>query len=192
MGRLCWGEGTGKRRGRGLGRRAGGGMGGTLPPPPALCPPPSGSLTPWTALHYLRTPWPLPCCPSAAFPGHCGPTAQVWDRAPTTWRARQTVLSSMPVSFQACPLPSRLAGAHPAQVPPHEAPSLPLPSPVKVTNPDNALKSRDIAVPMNVCLVRAMVFPVVMYRCESWTIKKAERWRIDAFKLWCWRRLFSP
>ena len=54
---------------------------------------------------------------------------------------------------------------------------------------DSVLKSRDIAVPTNVCLVRAMVFPVVMYRCESWTIKKAERWRIDAFKLWCCIRL---
>ena len=108
-------------------------------------------------------------------------------RAPATWRARQTVLSSMPVSFQACPSPARSAGAHPAQVPPHEAPSLPLHSPIKVTTPDSALKSRDIAVPTNVCLVRAMVFPVVMYRCESWTIKKAECQ--NAFELWCWRRL---
>ena len=50
-------------------------------------------------------------------------------------------------------------------------------------------KSRDITLPTKVCLVKAMVFPVVMYWCESWTIKKAERWRIDAFELWCWRRL---
>ena len=51
------------------------------------------------------------------------------------------------------------------------------------------LKSRDITLPTKVCLVKAMVFPVVMYRYESWTIKKAEHWRIGAFELWCWRRL---
>ena len=51
------------------------------------------------------------------------------------------------------------------------------------------LKSRDVTLPTKVRLVKAMVFPVVMYGCESWTIKKAERWRIDAFELWCWRRL---
>ena len=51
------------------------------------------------------------------------------------------------------------------------------------------LKSRDIALPTKVCIVRAMIFPVVMYRCESWMIKKAKCQRIDAFKLWCWRRL---
>ena len=56
-------------------------------------------------------------------------------------------------------------------------------------NLDSILKSRDIALPTKVCLVKAMVFPVVMYGCESWTIKKAERWRIDASELWCWRRL---
>ena len=54
---------------------------------------------------------------------------------------------------------------------------------------DSILKSRDITLPTKVCLVKAMVFPVVMYRCESWTIKKAECQRIDAFVLWCWRRL---
>ena len=58
-----------------------------------------------------------------------------------------------------------------------------------MTNLDSILKSRDITLPMKVCLVKAMVFPVVMYGCESWTIKKAEWWRIDAFELWCWRRL---
>ena len=58
-----------------------------------------------------------------------------------------------------------------------------------MTNLDSILKSRDITLPTKVCLVRAMVFPVVMYGCESWTIKKAEHWRIDAFELWCWRRL---
>ena len=54
---------------------------------------------------------------------------------------------------------------------------------------DSILKSRDIILPTKVHLVKAMVFPVVMYGCESWTVKKAERLRIDAFELWCWRRL---
>ena len=58
-----------------------------------------------------------------------------------------------------------------------------------MTNPDSILKSRDITLPTKVCLVKVMVFPVVMYGCESWTIKKAECRRIDAFELWCWRRL---
>ena len=58
-----------------------------------------------------------------------------------------------------------------------------------MTNLDSVLKSRDITLSAKVCLVKAMVFPVVMYGCESWTIKKAERQRIDAFELWCWRRL---
>ena len=58
-----------------------------------------------------------------------------------------------------------------------------------MTNLDSMLKSRDITLPTKVCLVKAMVFPVVMYGCESWTIKKAEHPRIDAFELWCWRRL---
>ena len=58
-----------------------------------------------------------------------------------------------------------------------------------MTNLDSIFKSRDIAFPTKVCLVKAMVFPVVMYGCESWTIKKAERRRIDGFELWCWRRL---
>ena len=57
-----------------------------------------------------------------------------------------------------------------------------------MTNLDSIFKSRDITLPTKVRLVKAMVFPVVMYGCESWTVKKAERWRIDAFKLWCWRR----
>ena len=57
-----------------------------------------------------------------------------------------------------------------------------------MTNPDSILK-RDITLPTKVCIVKAMVFPVVMYGCESWTIKKAEHWKIDAFELWCWRRL---
>ena len=58
-----------------------------------------------------------------------------------------------------------------------------------VTNLDSILKSRDITLPTKVSLVKAMVFPVVIYRCESWTVKKAEHQRIDAFELWCWRRL---
>ena len=58
-----------------------------------------------------------------------------------------------------------------------------------MTNLDGIFKSRDIALPTKVCLVKAMVFPVVMYGCESWTVKKAESQRIDAFELWCWRRL---
>ena len=58
-----------------------------------------------------------------------------------------------------------------------------------MTNLDSILKSRDITLPTNVCLVKAMIFPVVMYGCENWTMKKAEHGRIDAFELWCWRRL---
>ena len=58
-----------------------------------------------------------------------------------------------------------------------------------MTNLDSILKSRDITLPTKVCLVKAVVFPVVMYGCESWTIKKAELLRTDAFELWCWRRL---
>ena len=58
-----------------------------------------------------------------------------------------------------------------------------------MTNLDNILKSRDITLPTKVHLVKAMIFPVVMYGCESWTVKKAESQRIDAFELWCWRRL---
>ena len=64
-----------------------------------------------------------------------------------------------------------------------------MPTPWK-TNLDNSLKSRDITLPTKVRLVKAMVFPVVMYGCEIWTIKEAEHQRIDAFELWCWRRLF--
>ena len=58
-----------------------------------------------------------------------------------------------------------------------------------MTNPDSVLKSRDTTLPTKVHIVEAIVFPVVMYGCESWTIKKAEHRRIDAFELWCWRRL---
>ena len=58
-----------------------------------------------------------------------------------------------------------------------------------IANLDSILKTRDITLLTKVCIVKAMDFPVVMYRCESWTIKKAEHVRIDAFKMWCWRRL---
>ena len=58
-----------------------------------------------------------------------------------------------------------------------------------MTNPDSILKSRDITLPTKVCIVKAVVFPLVMYRCESWTIKKAEHQRIGTFELWCWTRL---
>ena len=61
-----------------------------------------------------------------------------------------------------------------------------------MTKLHSILKSRDIPLPIKVLLVKAMVFPVVMYGCESWTVKKAERRRIDAFELWCWRRFLSP
>ena len=61
-----------------------------------------------------------------------------------------------------------------------------------MTNLDSIFKSRDITLPTKVHLLKAMVFPLVMYGCESWTVKKAERRRIDAFELWCWRRLLSP
>ena len=58
-----------------------------------------------------------------------------------------------------------------------------------MTNLDSMFKSRDITLPTKVCLVKAIVFPVVIYGCDSWTVKKAEHWRIDDFELWCWRRL---
>ena len=60
-----------------------------------------------------------------------------------------------------------------------------------MTNIDSVLKSRDFTLPTKICIVTAVVFPVVMYRCESWAIKKVEHRRIDAFKLWCWRRLLK-
>ena len=71
----------------------------------------------------------------------------------------------------------------------HEIKRCLLPGIKVMTNIDSILKSRDITLPTNIHLVKAMVFPVVMYGCESWTVKKAERRRIDAFELWCWRRL---
>ena len=71
----------------------------------------------------------------------------------------------------------------------HEIKSYLLPGIKAMSNLDSILKSGDITLPIKVCLVKAMVFPVVMYGCESWTIKKAKHGRIDAFELWCWRRL---
>ena len=71
----------------------------------------------------------------------------------------------------------------------HEIKRCLLPRRKVVTNLDSICKSRGITLPTKVCLVKAMVFPVVMYGCESWTVKKAECQRIDAFELWCWRRL---
>ena len=61
-----------------------------------------------------------------------------------------------------------------------------------MTNLESILKSRDITLLTKVCIGKAMIFPVIMYRCENWTIKKAEHQKIDAFKLWCWRRFESP
>ena len=61
-----------------------------------------------------------------------------------------------------------------------------------MTNLDSILKSRDITLPAKVCLIKAMVFPIVLYGCDNWSIKKTERQKIDAFELWCWRRLASP
>ena len=72
----------------------------------------------------------------------------------------------------------------------HEIKRCLLPGRKVMTNLDSILKSRDITLPTKAHLVKAMVFPLVMFGCESWTIKKAERQRIDAFELWCWRRLF--
>ena len=71
----------------------------------------------------------------------------------------------------------------------HEIKRILLPGRKAMTNLDSMLKNRDITLLTKICLVKAMVLPVVMYGCESWTIKKAEHWRIDAFKLWSWRRL---
>ena len=73
----------------------------------------------------------------------------------------------------------------------HEIKRCLLLGPKATTNLDSILKSRHITWPTKVCLVKAMVFPVIMYGCESWTTKKAEHWRIDAFELWCWRRLWE-
>ena len=90
------------------------------------------------------------------------------------WKQCQTSLFWAPKSLQMVTAAMKLKDACSLEV---------------MTNLDSIFKSRDITLPTKVCLVKAMVFPVVMYGCESWTMKKAERQIIDAFELWCWRRL---
>ena len=90
------------------------------------------------------------------------------------WKQCQTLFLGAPKSLQMVTAAMKLKDAYSLEV---------------VTKLDSILKSRDITLPAKVCLVKAMVFPVVMYECESWTMKKAEHQRIDAFELWCWRRL---
>ena len=89
------------------------------------------------------------------------------------WKQWETLFSQAPKSLQMVTAAMKLKDA----------------CSLEETNLDNMLKNRDITLPTKVRLVKAMIFPVVMYRCESWTIKKPECQRIDAFKLWCWRRL---
>ena len=91
------------------------------------------------------------------------------------WKQCQTLYFGAPKSLQMVTAAMKLKDAYSLEE--------------KLTNLDSILKSRDITLPTNVRLVKAMVFPVVMYGCESWTIKKAEHQRIDAFELWCWGRL---
>ena len=93
------------------------------------------------------------------------------------WKQRQTLFFWAPKSLQMVTAAMKLKDG------------LLLGRKALTTNLDSILKSRDITLPTKVHLVKAMAFPVVMYGCESWTIKKAECWRIDAFELWCWRRL---
>ena len=90
------------------------------------------------------------------------------------WKHGQTLFSWAPKSLQMVTAAMKLKDAYSLEV---------------MINLDSIFKSRDITLPTKVSLVKATVFPVVMYRCESWTIKKAERQRMDAFELWCWRRL---
>ena len=100
------------------------------------------------------------------------------------WKQWQTLFSWAPESLQIVTAVMKLKKT----LTPWKE-SLDQPSSVQFTNLDSILKSRDISLTIKVRLVKAMVFPVVRYRCESWTIKRAESWRIDAFELWCWRRL---
>ena len=90
------------------------------------------------------------------------------------WKQCQTLFWGAPKSLQMVIAAMKLKDAYSLKV---------------MTNLDSVLKSRDITLPTKVHLVKAMVFPVVMYGCKSWTVKKAERRRIDAFELWCWRKL---
>ena len=92
------------------------------------------------------------------------------------WKQQQTLLFWAPKSLQMVTAAMKLKDAYSLEE--------------VMTNLDRILKSRDITLPTKVHLVKPMVFPAVMYECESWTIKKAEHQRIDAFKLWCWRKLF--
>ena len=92
------------------------------------------------------------------------------------WKQWQILFWGAPKSLQMVTVAMKLEDAYSLKV---------------MTNLDSILKSRGITLPAKVHLVKAMVFPVVLYGCESWTIKKAEHWRIDAFELWCWRRLLG-
>ena len=96
------------------------------------------------------------------------------------WKQCQTLCFGAPKSLQMVTAAMKLKDAYSFEV---------ICFNMVMTNLNSILKSRDITLPTKVCLVKAMVFPVVMYGCESWTVKKAERQRIDAFELWCWRRL---
>ena len=91
------------------------------------------------------------------------------------WKQCQTLFFWAPKSLQMVTAAMKLKDAYSLEI--------------VMTNLDSIFKSRDITLPTKVRLVKAIVFPVVMYGCESWTVKKAERGRIDAFELWCWRRL---
>jgi len=93
------------------------------------------------------------------------------------WKQCQTLLFGAPKSQQMVTAAMKLTDAHSLE------------GNLVMTNLDSILKSRDITLPTKLCLVKAMVFPVVINGCESWTIKKAEYWRIDSFELWCWGRL---
>ena len=97
-----------------------------------------------------------------------------WEIDGKQWKQCQTLFLGAPKSLQMVFAAMKLKDAYSLKV---------------MTNLDSIFKRRDITLPTKVCLVKAMVFSVVMYGCESWTVKKAERRRIDAFELWCWRRL---
>ena len=103
-------------------------------------------------------------------------TITSWQREAETWNHQQTIFLASKITKD-CDCS-------------HEIKRLFLFGRKALTNLDSILKSRDITLPTKARLVKAMVFPVVMYGCESWTVKKAECRRIDAFELWCWRRLF--
>ena len=118
------------------------------------------------------TPWPHEL--QHARPPCLSPTPRVHPNSCPLSRRCHPVISSSVVPFSSCPK------------------SLPSSESFPMSQLDSIFKSRDITLPTNVLIVKAMVFPVVIYRCESWTIKKAECRRIDAFELWCCGRLLSP